>query len=291
MFFLINRSTLTEIRDTSGKKDQIELVFNPDSQLLLNSIYADKNKINQVLINLFKNAVKFTKKGKIEFGFHQKNPGWITFYVSDTGIGIPKDKHELIFDFFRQLDDSHTRIYGGIGIGLSISKKIADVMEGTLSLESEPGKGSTFYFSFPAEITPTCSSGTVSVENPHVPVFTGKVILIVEDDPISMDLIRTFVKKTGADVVEACNGKEAIEMLIQKPDLILMDLFMPVMDGYQSTVIIKSKYPRIPVIAVTAYALLKDKSKAIAAGCDSIISKPINREILYGELTKYLKSK
>ncbi|NOU47568.1 MAG: PAS domain S-box protein, partial [Bacteroidales bacterium] len=287
--FLINRSTLTEIRDVSGKKDQIELVFSPDDQLLLNYIITDKNKVNQVLINLFKNAVKFTKSGKIEFGFRLKSPGWITFCVSDTGIGIPKDKHEVIFDFFRQADDSDTRNYGGIGIGLAISKKIAEVMGGSISLESETGKGSTFCFTFPAEITSTYSQTTETIHQASIPEFTGKIVLVVEDDSISMNLIRTFIENTGATVVESYNGKEAVEKSAEHPDIILMDLNMPVMDGFMATQIIKSRHEHIPVIAVTAYALIKDKSNAIAAGCDSIISKPVDKEILYAELTKYLK--
>jgi hypothetical protein len=289
--FLINRSTLTEICDASGKKDQIDLVFSPDDQLLLNYIITDKSKVNQVLINLFKNAVKFTKTGKIEFGFRLKSPGWITFWVSDTGIGIPKDKHEVIFDFFRQADDSDTRNYGGIGIGLAISKKIAEVMGGSISLESETGKGSTFCFTFPAEITSTYTQSIETNHQVNIPEFTGKIVLVVEDDPISMNLIRTFIENTGATVVEAYNGKEAIEKSDEHPDIILMDLNMPVMDGFMSTQIIKSKHEIIPVIAVTAYALIKDKSNAIAAGCDSIISKPVDKEILYAELTKYLKGR
>ena len=289
--FLINKSSLTEIRDTYGKKDQIALSFSPDNRLLTNFLTADKNKINQVLVNLFKNAVKFTNSGEIEFGFQMKKPGWITFYVRDTGIGIAEDKHELIFEFFRQGDDSNTRIYGGIGIGLAIAKKIAELMDGSLSLKSEPGKGSIFYFTFPAEMTTMYSEGTDLTKLSTVPVLEGKLVLIVEDDPLSMNLIRTFVKSSGAKVIESFNGKEAIEKLDEHPDIILMDLYMPVMDGFQATQIIKSRQPEIPIIAVTAYALIKDRSEALSAGCDSIVSKPVDKEILFGELTKFLKGK
>lgn len=113
--------------------------------------------------------------------------------------------------------------------------------------------------------------------------------MIVEDDPLSMSLIKTYIKNTGIKVIQACNGEEAVEKLNEHPDLILMDLNMPVMDGYLATQIIKSKYPELPVIAVTAYALIKDRSKALDAGCDSIISKPVDRELLFGELIKYLR--
>lgn len=143
---------LTEILRNSVKIDDIVLEFYPDVQLLSNNVSADPNKINQVLGNLFKNAVKFTDKGRIEFGLLSEKPGWITFYVRDTGIGIDKDKQHVVFEFFRQVDDSHSRKHGGIGIGLTIAKKITEVLKGTLTFVSEPGVGTTFYFSLPVEL-------------------------------------------------------------------------------------------------------------------------------------------
>ncbi|MBN2274237.1 MAG: response regulator, partial [Bacteroidales bacterium] len=289
--FISNKSALTEILEISGKKDQIELFFNADKELLLKNITSDKNKINQVLINLFKNAVKFTKSGKIEFGLQTEQPGWLTFYVKDTGIGIPRNKRDIIFEFFRQADDSHTRKYGGIGIGLAISKKIAEVMKGSISFESMPGKGSKFCFKIPVSISNVLSS-------PHedeskkiiIPDFQDKIILITEDDPMSVDLIKRLLSNTGARLIEAANGEEAIEKLDHHPDIILMDLNMPIMDGYTATRIIKSRKPDIPVIAVTAFALSADKSKALEAGCDGIIPKPIDQRLLYSELNKHFLS-
>jgi PAS domain S-box-containing protein len=287
--FLGNKAVLTEILEISGKKDQIELVFNADKELLLQNITSDKNKINQVLINLFKNAVKFTKSGKIEFGLKADEPGWLAFYVEDTGIGIPENKHEIIFEFFRQADDSHTREYGGVGIGLAISQKIAEVMKGTLSLESMPDKGSKFFFRIPVSISNLIISPIHNGNNKiSIPDLLGKTILIAEDDPVSIDLIKKFLSSTGVKLIEAANGKEVIEKLNFNPDAILMDLNMPIMDGYTATRMVKSRRPDIPVIAITAYALSADKSKAAKAGCDGIISKPVEQRILFGELKKLL---
>jgi len=287
--FLSNKSVLNEILEISGKKDQIELVFIADKQLLLQNITTDRNKINQVLINLFKNAVKFTKSGKIEFGMKTEEPGWLVFYVGDTGIGIPENKHKIIFEFFRQADDSYTREYGGVGIGLAISKKIAEVMNGTLSLESLPNKGSKFYFKIPVAL-PSFGNAQIDeyVKEIIIPKLQGKTILIAEDDPLSTELIKKYLANTGVELIEATNGKEAIKKLKANPDAILMDLHMPIMDGYTATRIIKSKKPHIPVIAITAYALSTDKNKAIEAGCDGVISKPIEQRILFGELQKLL---
>lgn len=287
--FLSNKSVLNEILEISGKKDSIELVFNADKQLLLQNISTDRNKINQVLLNLFKNAVKFTKTGKIEFGLKTEEPGWLTLYVSDTGIGIPEEKHKIIFEFFRQADDSHTREYGGVGIGLAISKKIAEVMNGTLSLKSEPGMGSTFCFRIPTEMGPFKDYQMNNTENElSIPILEGKTVLVAEDDPASMILIKRYIANTGINLIEAMNGKEAIDNLDKNPDLILMDLRMPIIDGYTATRIIKSKRPEILVVALTAYALTSDQAKAFGAGCDGIIPKPVEKRILLNELRKLL---
>ncbi len=150
--FMENKSSFDQILQSSGKAEQIRLIFKPDTHLLSMYLTVDRSKVNQVLINLFKNAVKFTNNGTIEFGYQSNEPGKLTFFIKDTGIGIPKEKQTLIFDFFRQGDDSPTRVYGGIGIGLSICQKIATILKGELSVTSEPNNGSAFYLTVPVEM-------------------------------------------------------------------------------------------------------------------------------------------
>lgn len=151
--FMENKSSFDHILQSSGKAELIQLTFKPDTHLLSMYLTVDRSKVNQILINLFKNAVKFTNTGTIEFGYQSNENGKLTFFIKDTGIGIPKDKQSVIFDFFRQGDDSRTRVYGGIGIGLAIAQKIAKILKGELSVISEPDKGSEFYLTVPVELT------------------------------------------------------------------------------------------------------------------------------------------
>ncbi|RZT96313.1 PAS domain S-box-containing protein [Ancylomarina subtilis] len=146
-------SSLQTILNNSGKSTQVNLDFTPDKHLLKYWISSDKRKIVEVMLNLFKNAVKFTEQGSIEFGFYKSNEKEITFFVRDTGIGIAEDKQVLIFDFFRQVDDAYTRKYSGVGVGLAISKKIAEAMNGRISVQSDLGKGALFEFCFPVEFS------------------------------------------------------------------------------------------------------------------------------------------
>ena len=150
--FMENKSSFDHILQSSGKAEQIQLIFKPDTHLLAMYLTVDRSKVNQVLINLFKNAVKFTNIGTIEFGYQSNQPGKLTFYIKDSGIGIPKEKQAVIFEFFRQGDDSRTRVYGGIGIGLAIAQKITTILKGELSVTSEPNKGSAFYLTVPVEL-------------------------------------------------------------------------------------------------------------------------------------------
>jgi PAS domain S-box-containing protein len=291
--FFDNKVILEEILVNSGKQDQISLFFNPDTSIMSNYITSDRTKINQVLINLFKNAVKFTQSGKIEFGFNMGDDNMLTYYVRDTGIGIPKGKQDIIFEFFRQADDSHTRNFGGVGIGLAISKKITEIMHGTLTLESEQERGCTFYFTIPVEIDGEPSDLNKEVKVNELQInLEGKTILVAEDDHFNMELLKALFRNTKALIIEAPDGFKAVEMFRgNKVDLVLMDLKMPHMDGYNATKIIKSINRSVPVIAVTAYALSQDKPKAFEAGCDAIVTKPVDSKILFNEIKKYLKLK
>ena len=289
-----NKTSFSQVLSSFGKDEQIKLIFRPDRKYLSSYILSDKNKINQILINLFKNAIKFTNSGIIEFGFTVPEENRIRFYVKDTGIGIPKDKQEIIFDWFRQGDDTHSRQYSGLGIGLSLAKKISQVLGGELTVDSESGKGSTFFFTLPVEVSETVIP--VVTEVPQVLHYyelnlDKKTILIVEDDPLSRSLIRSYLKKTNANTIEADEGSEAIRKWHGNPsvDLILMDLKMPGMDGFVETHLIKNENPDLPIVALTAYSSAEDKAKALEAGCDSVITKPVERTVLLKEISKTLK--
>lgn len=284
---------IIKIEQLNLKKADLELnLAIPDSQKQLR-VNTDPWRLKQIFINLLKNALKFTHKGSVNFGFEiesQDKFEVIKFFVKDTGIGIPKDKHELIFDVFRQIEDSHTRTYGGTGIGLSISRRLTELLGGRMWVDSDTN-GSSFYFTIPlVEIDdqdkPDIKAESSSTSNDAV------TLLIVEDDESSFEYLKVVLKKTAQFILWAPNGEEAVELCKNNPDidLVLMDINMPVMNGYDATKAIKEFRPNLPIIAQTAYAIAGDREKSLAAGCDEYISKPIRREDLLDKIKKLLSS-
>jgi CheY-like chemotaxis protein len=240
-----------------------------------------------ILINLVKNAVKYTDKGSIEFGYKkiiENSLPVLEFYVKDTGIGIPKDRHKAIFERFIQADINDVHAYQGAGLGLSISRAYIEMLSGKIRLESVPGKGTTFYFTLPYNIVQKEENRLEKAVLPGVavnPVINIK-ILIAEDDNASVMLISREVKKYCGELFTVKTGKEAVETCRNNPDidLILMDIKMPGMDGYEATREIRKFNQNVFIIAQTAFALSGDRDKSIEAGCDEYISKPINNGIL-----------
>jgi PAS domain S-box-containing protein len=257
-------------------------------------ISIDQKRFKQILVNLLKNALKFTKEGYIEYGFtfeHINDNGFLKFFVKDTGIGIAKDKQQLIFDQFRQADDSLTRTYGGTGLGLSISKKLVEILGGEIWVESETGKGSTFFFTLPsAKFTSVPVNPVSAVSDIPEYDFSGKKLLLAEDDDPSFLLLKAMLRKTGIEIIRAKNGIEAVSLSRSESNisLILMDINMPEMNGYEATKIIKAEKPAIPVIAQTAYSISGDKERTIESGCDDYISKPIKKQELFRLIQKYI---
>lgn len=291
--FLDKKKSFESILQSSGKEEQIELVFKPDVKLAFCHIKSDANKINKILDNLFKNSVKFTDKGIIEFGSEIIDESTLMFYIKDTGIGIPKEKQSIIFDLFRQGDDSLSRSYGGLGIGLPISMKIASVLKGELTFESEPGKGSTFCLFIPVEFSNKDGLKThIKSELAENINLEGRNILIVEDDPLSLIILKKFLKVTGAGIFDAVGGSEAVKMCCDYPeiDLVLMDLRMAGLDGIDTTRMIKAEKPHMIIIAITAYSRNLDKQKVFEAGCSAILIKPIIKHRLYGEIKNLLSN-
>jgi PAS domain S-box-containing protein len=253
-------------------------------------IYTDIEKINSILTNLIKNAIKFTNTGSIEFGCEKKEE-YYEFYVKDTGVGIPQKQKRIIFDRFRQGSESHIRNYEGAGLGLAISKSYAEMLHGRMWVESEVGTGSIFYFIIP------CIPGsnesrkgkeTVSTRYKPFQVKTLK-ILIAEDDETSHYLLTLILKKMNHTVVHARTGLQAIDACLANPglDLIMMDTKMPEIDGYEATRRIRQFNKDIVIIAQTAFGFLGERDKAIAAGCNDYISKPIHKDLLFKLIQKY----
>ncbi|MHC1777844.1 MAG: PAS domain S-box protein [Lentimicrobium sp.] len=249
-------------------------------------LIADQSRINQVIANLLNNAIKYTKKGEIIFGYKFID-GEVLFSVTDSGIGISKAHHSRIFTRFYQADSSSARNYEGAGLGLSISHGLVQAMGGKIWFESSPGLGSSFYFTIPIN---------GSLKQSEVPIIEisvhqdNEVVLIADDDFTSFKLLETSLRKWNLTVIHAETGLEAVELVKNYDNikLVLMDVKMPEMDGFEATRIIKSLKPGLPVIIQTAYAFADDTEKAFAFGCDDFLSKPIATDKLYLLFEKYL---
>jgi PAS domain S-box-containing protein len=259
-------------------------------------LFSDKDKLNKVMVQLLKNALKFTTSGKIEFGYvpeQHGNADLIKFFVKDTGIGISESQASFIFDRFRQAEDSYTRKYGGAGIGLTISKQIVELLGGRIWVESEPGKGSAFYFTIPysskkhaAKIIPDQS---VPV---RLPVSQATcTVLIAEDEESNYIFLRVLLRSLNIEVLHARDGHEAIILCSAHPeiDLVLMDINMPRMNGLEATIAIKQTRPNLPVIAITAFAMPDDRDKFLAEGCDGYLEKPVKNDKLIAILQNYFQ--
>lgn len=263
-------------------------------------INTDDIRIRQIITNLLSNAIKFTPKGVIEFGYSMviddESP-LIQFFVKDTGIGLDPDKRTLIFERFRQADDSYTRKYGGSGLGLAISKGLVELLGGKIWVDSEVGKGSTFYFTLPvANILSSKTEKTNEANNDAINKVGGldwsnKTILIVEDLIDIQYFLEKILQKTKAKLIFADTLKRGREILKNpsKIDLVLLDIRLPDGDGYDLSKEISKLNPRIPIIAQTAYAMQGEKEKSLQFGCDDFISKPIDPDVLYMKINKLFK--
>ncbi|MBK7626070.1 MAG: PAS domain S-box protein [Bacteroidales bacterium] len=250
-------------------------------------IETDSTKLIQILSNLISNALKFTKNGKVEIGYKVKE-SMIEFFVSDTGIGIIDDQHLRIFENFYQVENELSRQYGGTGLGLAISKAYTELLGGKIWLQSEPGKGSTFYFNVPYINSESEVQREKEIKDFKYLKFKQPVIILVaEDDDQNFNLILHFLSDPQVKIMRALNGNEAVNLCkANNFDLVLMDLKMPLMDGYTATKIIKEHFPNLPVIAQTAF--VTDTENAMASGCDDFLSKPFTREGILSIIHKHL---
>jgi PAS domain S-box-containing protein len=290
--------SIMEIFRQKANERGIELTYSIDSHVP-DVIYTDMMKVRQVLVNLIDNALKFTEEGWIHVDVNMNEEGnkhKLYFSVKDTGIGIPKEELPHIFDSFKQasINENYTRNSVGTGLGLAISKQLVEAMDGNILVKSLYGKGTVFKVQIPVdqvilkkEKTYECKKKISSISQ-----FFQMNVLVAEDNMINQLLLGELLKKYGIKYTMANNGKEAIELLAkEKIDLILMDVSMPIMNGIEATKMIKNnkKYNNIPVIALTAHALIEEREKLLQEGMDAYISKPIEEKELLSVITKYSK--
>ncbi len=279
-------------------KKKLRLEIHKDLGNLDSIIKTDGMRLRQILTNLINNALKFTSKGYIEFGYllvPADEPGnkinhYLQFYVKDTGIGIPYSKREIIFDRFRQSDESHTRKFGGTGLGLAISKGFAELLGGHIWHESIEKAGSTFYFTIPYKVGNIERIHKIEAKLNSLYEWKNQTILIVEDDEISYKYLHKILEKTGLIIIRALTGNEAVDICDKHDEikLVLMDIQLPGINGYQATEKIREFKPDLPIIAQTAHALPEDRQKSIESGCNDYISKPIKRQSLLSKIDHFL---
>lgn len=292
--------TITEINLNAKLRTLSDIYFSKSAEkkLVFTSEYAldyadafintDSTKLIQVITNILNNSLKFTQSGFIKLKYTVKDR-YLEFSVSDSGIGIPKEQQDKVFERFYQVQNTVTRVYEGTGLGLSISKAYVELLGGKMWLNSEQGIGTTFYFTIPfvksytekaAEADRNMLGMTKTPEK--------KTILIAEDIDSNFKLLKYFLSGPGFEIIRAVNGREAVDKFQTNNniDLILMDIKMPVMDGYAAIRLIREKDKEIPIIAQTAYA--DDKEKAMESGCTAFISKPFDKKGLFRVLSEFI---
>lgn len=271
-------------------KNHIELKLNIGIQEADFLINTDAQRLKQIFTNLLGNALKFTEKGRVEFGYQVKDNDFLHFYVKDTGMGINKEKLKYVFDRFTKVSAGKTKLYGGTGLGLSISKHLVEHLGGEIWVESIENKGSNFIFTHPYQkhLYDQIINKPENLDSFDA-MLAKATILVAEDEEMNFLFLKETLIQSGAKVDWAKNGKEAVEQVENKEyDVVLMDMKMPVMDGYDATKKIKSMKPGLPIIAQTAYALPEEQKSGYEAGCDFYLSKPIDPINLINTLKKYL---
>jgi CheY-like chemotaxis protein len=252
-------------------------------------IFSDDIRLKQILLNLLSNSLKFTTKGHIRFGYTALDDK-LLFFVEDTGKGIAKDKQKVIFERFRQEEENYTRQFGGTGLGLSISIGLVELLGGEMWLVSDEGKGTTFFFTIAYQKSSINNIITYEKHPVNSKNIAGKKILIAEDMQDNVDLLKQILDGTDLSIIFAKNGEEAITISRNHPDidLILMDIQMPIVNGFDATLRIKEFKPDLPIIAMTAYAMADERTKCLEKGCNDYISKPFNKNDLIALISQYL---
>ncbi len=269
--------------------------YNTKSKLsLFYNVKVDEVKLKQIIINLVYNAIKFTEEGYVAFGYEiieEDELDFIEFSIKDTGIGISKENQKTIFDRFKRVESDLTIEKGGLGLGLAITKAYVEMMGGTISIHSNQNKGTVFNFRIPLKYDKTNKLDVQKVSDIQLEILLDKkTILIAEDDNINFLLIKKMLQVTNYEIIRAENGQIAVDIALENPtiDIVLMDIKMPIMDGYEAFEKITIIRPNLPIIAQTAHASVEDKEKVNLLGFTDYITKPINKELLLEMVSKYI---
>ncbi|MBU2650868.1 MAG: tetratricopeptide repeat protein [Bacteroidetes bacterium] len=280
---VIDELVISYVQELKKLKKDVEIITKKHIEDQSLTMRTDPYRVRQILSNLLSNAIKFVEKGFIEVGYVIRDKK-IEFYVKDSGIGIPADKQNVIFDRFRQAEETYTRKYGGTGLGLSISRTLVNMLGGEIWLDSAVGKGTTFYFNLPFHPVEniTIDEKPQLLKKRTRQDLKNFTILVAEDVASNFELVKELLEITAAKVLWVKNGSEAVEKCKanEKISLVLMDISMPEMDGLTATRLIKEFRPSLPVIAVTAFARQEEKEKFLNDGCDDYIPKPIDEKQL-----------
>jgi len=269
-------------------KSHIKISTNWKEEYSQLNVYSDQVRIQQIFTNLISNAIKYTNEGTINIGSLEPQEGFITFYVKDTGIGIPQEQIVKIFELFRQLQENSN--IEGTGIGLNITQGLVKLLGGEIWVESEVNVGSTFYFTLPYEKSEITDQEVYVPEQKNISYnWNNKVIYIAEDEQASFQFLQIILKETGIQIHHAKNGEELIELVQKKvPDLLLLDINMPKMNGKEVMLWLQAENINVPTIAQTAYSLPEDIAFLKELGFNSHVPKPINKEFLFSEIKKQL---
>ena len=253
------------------------------------TVVTDDFRLRQIFNNLIGNAIKFTREGNITFGYTVTSNRYIEFFVSDTGVGIPEDKLEIIFDRFGQVSYSRQYQPSGTGLGLPISKNLVILMGGEMWAESKENSGTIFHFTLPLVTEEAKEEPGLLISNKDYN-WKDKKILVAEDEDLNWLFIREMLRKTGAEILRAKDGREVIKMAKRiKPEMILMDIKMPELNGIEATRKIRSFDRNVPIIAQTAYVMAEEKEESLQVGCNHFVTKPLDRTVVMELIDKYFK--
>ena len=274
--------------DAPGQK-KVDFNLKKGEESLDFTIVTDDFRLSQIFNNLIGNALKFTKEGHITFGYNIRKNRYIEFFVSDSGIGIPHNLMDLIFDRFGQVNQTGDYQPSGTGLGLPISKSLVKLMGGEMWVESKVGEGTSFFFTLPLVIDAVVKESQDLISNKTYN-WKNKKILIAEDEDLNWLFIREMLRKTGAEILRAKDGNEAVSITKKvSPDIILMDLKMPELNGIEATRKIKTFNKEVPIIAQTAYVMAEEKEESLQAGCNHVVTKPLDRTVIMEIIDSYFK--